>query len=184
MRADEEAAVSAEAAPGRGLIRRGLGLAGRHPLITGSVLAIGLGLFVFVLVYFQPQKLFIDDRVNEAMPGALSGATELATGEFRPLAHGASGEAHILQAADGSRTLRLEDLNVENGPDLFVYLSTTPGTAEEGAFPGRFVNLGRLKGNIGSQNYALDANIDVTQYRSVVIYCKRFSTAFAAAPLG
>ena len=50
-----------------------------------------------------------------------------------------------------------------------------------GAFDDRFVDLGRLKGNIGAQNYAIPASVDLGAYRSVVVWCKRFGVPFAAA---
>jgi hypothetical protein len=46
-----------------------------------------------------------------------------------------------------------------------------------------FVDLGVIKGNIGDQNYTLGSDLDLTKYRAVPIWCKRFSVNFAAAPL-
>jgi Electron transfer DM13 len=45
------------------------------------------------------------------------------------------------------------------------------------------VNLGKLKGNKGSQNYELAADIDPAKFASVVIGCKRFTVGFGVAPL-
>ena len=71
----------------------------------------------------------------------------------------------------------------QNGPDLFVYLSTNPPDGPEGAFDDDFVNLGRLEGNVGSSNYVVPAGTDLSRYASVVIWCDRFNSAFGAAPL-
>jgi Electron transfer DM13 len=46
-----------------------------------------------------------------------------------------------------------------------------------------FVDLGVMKGNIGDQNYALGADLDLAKYRTVSVWCKRFSKNFGAAPL-
>ena len=46
-----------------------------------------------------------------------------------------------------------------------------------------FIDLGTLRGNLGDQNDALDPTVDLTKYRSVVIWCDRFDAAFGAAPL-
>jgi hypothetical protein len=179
--ADDATKTASSASVRAGLLRRGISIVKRHPIVSGILAAAGTGLLVFVLVYFQPQKLFIDQRVSEAAPAAPMGEP-VAHGSFHGLAHGGSGSAAIFEF-DGRRLLRLENLKVENGPDLFVYLSTTPADAAEGSFPGSFVNLGRLKGNIGSQNYDVPPGVELSRYQSVVIYCKRFSTPFAAAPL-
>jgi electron transfer DM13 len=57
------------------------------------------------------------------------------------------------------------------------------GDGPEQAFDDDYLDLGRLQGNIGSQNYELPSDADLTRYRSVVIWCDRFNSAFGAAPL-
>jgi hypothetical protein len=163
--------------------------------------AVVAALVVFVAVWFQPQKLFIDERVDEAIPTATTSAdapveptepaepaepaepVELARGEFVSLDHGTSGITRVLELADGRRIVRLEGLDTSNGPDLFVYLTTNPAGGEEGAFDDDFVSLGRLKGNQGDQNYDVPADSDLTRFSSVVIWCDRFDSAFGAADL-
>jgi hypothetical protein len=157
--------------------------AASHPVILAiAVLAVGLA--VLVLLYFEPQKLFIDDEVNEALPAAAASTqpTELASGEFRGLEHGASGHALLIEV-EGERYLRFENFETSNGPDLRVYLSAAPSTSDEGAFDDDYVELGELKGNIGNQNYAIPADVDLSSFRSAVIWCKRFSAGFAVAPV-
>nr|WP_249420526.1 DM13 domain-containing protein [Rhabdothermincola salaria] len=100
-------------------------------------------------------------------------------GEFTSLDHPASGQAYLVVQPDGSRLLRIEDLDTDNGPDLRVVLST----AEVGS--GSYddlVELGHLKGNIGNQNYEIPADLDLSSMRSVVIWCERFGSPFGEAP--
>ena len=104
-------------------------------------------------------------------------------GAFVGIDHGTSGTAVLLQDAAGTRFVRLENLDTSNGPDLFVYLSTNPPDGPEGAFDDDYVNLGRLEGNVGSSNYTVPADTDLSRYASVVIWCDRFNSAFGAAPL-
>jgi len=153
----------------------------------------------FVAIWFQPQKLFIDDKVNEALPTASSSPTspgrgettsstppppiDLATGTFTSLDHTTSGTVRVVELADGTRVVRLEDFETENGPDLFVYLSTTEVGGSEQSFDDDFVNLGRLKGNIGNQNYVVPREVDLGKYASVVIWCDRFDSGFGVAPV-
>jgi hypothetical protein len=114
------------------------------------------------------------------------GATEpleVARGEFVSLDHGTRGRLRVLELGDRSRYVRLEDLDTSNGPDLYVYLSTNPVHGDEGGFDDHVVNLGRLKGNKGDQNYALPAGTDLNRFASVVIWCNRFDSAFGAAAL-
>jgi hypothetical protein len=161
-------------------------------------LAVGLvALVAVVLVVFQPQKLFLDDKVDEAVPVATSPSTDgaagapaasnvepqtLRAGQFISRDHSTSGAVAVLDVG-GTTYLRLEDLTTDNGPDLYVYLTTNPAEGEEGGFDEDFVDLGRLKGNIGSQNYEIPAGTDLARYGTVVIWCDRFDAAFGAADL-
>ena len=104
--------------------------------------------------------------------------------QFVSLDHGTSGLLVLLQDQAGQRFARFENLDTSNGPDLKVYLSTNPVDGPEGAFDDDFVNLGGLQGNVGSQNYLIPADADLSRFRSVVIWCDRFDSAFGAAPLG
>ena len=90
--------------------------------------------------------------------------------------HSAEGVAKIIQLADGTNILRLENFKATNGPDLYVYLSTDKTNAD-------IVNLGRLKGNIGNQNYLIPAGTDITKYNTALIWCRAFSVIFGSAQL-
>lgn len=175
-----------------------------HPLAAAIAAIAGVGVIVFVLVFFEPQALFIDDEVSEAVPSVAAGTGGAAgeggqgsgsSGKRAPdvsargsfigvEGHSGSGTAQVLELEDDSRFLRFEDdFEVSNGPDLKVYLSAAPQDGPGDAFDDDFVELGDLKGNIGSQNYELPASVDVDRYRTAVAWCERFSVGFAAAEL-
>lgn len=96
--------------------------------------------------------------------------------------HTGSGAAMIFELLDGSRVVRLENLDVINGPDLHLLLATgaNPTGSED---LGEYTDLGPLKGNIGNQNYDIPPNLDPAVYNSVVIYCVPFHVVFAHAEL-
>jgi hypothetical protein len=158
-----------------------------------------LALTAFVLVWFQPQKLFIDDRVDEGLPvapaatapGESAPATAapepmlrtLSLAPFRSHEHATEGRARVIDVPGDRRYVRFERFRTSNGPLLRVYLSAARAGGPDGAFDDRFVDLGALKGNIGAQNYAIPARADLRDFRSVVVWCKRFSVPFAAAPV-
>jgi hypothetical protein len=108
-----------------------------------------------------------------------AGPTSTFQGSFISLDHPTSGTALI--RTDGVQTfLRFEGFETDNGPDLNVYLSK----AGPGEDPGTdYLDLGDLKGNIGEQNYEIPADVDLSEYRSVVIWCVRFGVGFGAAEL-
>ncbi|MFN0027639.1 MAG: DM13 domain-containing protein [Acidimicrobiales bacterium] len=213
-----------------------------------AVLVAGLG---FVLVWFQPQKLFMDETVNEDFPVAVAGTDRtdpdparpgsttsvagappsttavpsstipssiipssiipsstvpfgtvlmgtvpmstvpsslaaaepvvVARGSFQSIEHDTSGTVLLIAQPDGSHVLRFEDLDTSNGPDLQVLLSPSNAAAE--SYEEGSVELGRLKGNQGDQNYAIPTGTDPGAWRSAVIWCERFSVAFGIADL-
>ena len=138
---------------------------------------------------FRPELLFVNQRVNEglATPAAASesGAVPatLFGGSFHSVAHETHGRAAILDVG-GKRVLRLTDFATSNGPDVRVYLVAAPDAADnETVTRAGFVELGKLKGNQGDQNYDVPADLDLGKYRAVTIWCRRFSVNFATAPL-
>jgi electron transfer DM13 len=114
-------------------------------------------------------------------PGASPVTPPERSGEFKGADdfHFGRGTARIILAADGSAVLRFEGFAVRNGPDLFVYLSP-----KRTGYSPAAIELGRLKADKGSFNYAIPSGADLTKIRSVVVWCKQFSVQFAVAPLG
>ncbi|EEP71621.1 hypothetical protein MCAG_01948 [Micromonospora sp. ATCC 39149] len=116
-----------------------------------------------------------------------AGPMVVSRGDFVTHEHDTSGSARIIRTADGRHRLELVGLATSNGPDLRVWLAdqpVRPGTAGWRVFDdGRWVELGRLKGNRGDQAYDIPAGTDLTALTSVSIWCKRFSVSFGAASL-
>jgi len=122
---------------------------------------------------------------NVVEPTAPVDVTPVATGQFRDAdsSHRGSGTATIYELEDGSRILRFEGFDVTNGPDLHVYLVPAENAGDEVSVDG-YVDLGELKGNIGDQNYEIPADVDVSQFQSVVIWCEPFAVVFSVATFG
>jgi hypothetical protein len=148
---------------------------------------IGVSVLVGAWWAFRPEKLFINQRVNEAAPMALSSEPEaLYTGKLEGKIHQTSGRATVYKSTDGKEYLRLSDFTTSNGPDVHVLLVR----AEDKALGGEIVKgeldgveLGTLKGNQGDQNYDLPASVDLNKYQAVAIYCERFHAIFGVARL-
>ncbi len=114
------------------------------------------------------------------------GPIKVKVGEFRDQDsfHKGSGQAIIYRGTDGSHLLRLENLDVTNGPDLRVLVSPHPDPRSRDDLNARgYVELDRLKGNRGNQNYFIPDNVDVSTVNSVIIYCRPFHVIFSVAPL-
>jgi hypothetical protein len=111
-------------------------------------------------------------------------AGALVSGQFHSVAHETHGTAAVLRLDDGSRILRLTSFSTSNGPDVRVYLVAAPDASDNATVKrAGFVELGKLKGTDGDQNYEVPADLDLAKYRAVTIWCKRFAVNFATAPL-
>lgn len=115
-----------------------------------------------------------DTTVNERV---VVGPTSV-SGTFAPGAHPTEGTAALVPTG-GETVLTLTGFRTDAGPDLFVY--AVPAGATDSVEGG--VRLGRLKGNIGNQQYAVPSGLNLGAGASVVIWCRAFSVAFGAALL-
>jgi hypothetical protein len=131
-----------------------------------------------------------DKTVNETVPVGVPASSAaprakaqnniaLAAGRFKVADEGsARGTATVVRRPSGDRVLTLTHFAVNNGPDLRVYL--VPGNGHD---TGHHIDLGGLKGNKGNQKYDVPRSADLARYRTVVIWCRAFTVAFARASL-
>ena len=161
----------------------------RNALIGFAIVVVAGGWYAF-----RPERLFVDKTVNESLgavmaPAGAVASTEavpvtLATGTFHTNAHDTKGTATVLDLGGGRRVLRLTNFATSNGPDVRVYLVAAADVQDDATVKtAGFVELGPMKGNIGDQNYDIPATVDLASYRTVTIWCKRFSVNFGSAPL-
>lgn len=118
---------------------------------------------------------------------APAGPRELASGTFLSHEHETTGAVRVIEHPDGSRQLALVGLRTTNGPDVHVWLSAGPvvegfdGWFTAGGHP--HVDLGLIKGNEGDQLYDIPADVDLSAYPTVDLWCVQFSVSFGAAAL-
>lgn len=191
----------------------------RWPIIGGAVVVL-----VVAFLAFRPDKLFVDDVVDESLEDAFavgavptteapatttqvaptestqetsetqpsttttttapqpSAPVAVAGGGFYGIDHSAVGTATVYEQ-DGRYVLRFEDdTDIQNGPDLYVWVLEAADYG--GGDPEAYLDLGKIKGNVGGQNYELPADFDPEAHQAVLIWCLRFGVPFAAAPLG
>lgn len=184
------------------------------------ILTVGAAAVVVAFLAFRPDKLFVDDAVDESLSDAFvtetavttsvvtqpaptstpesvtttmptetpsttqpppSAPTAIVEGQFVGIDHSAEGTSTVYEQ-DGKFVLRFEDdTDIQNGPDLYVWFLEDDDY--EGGTPSDYIDLGKIKGNVGGQNYELPPEYDPDLHRIVLIWCLRFSTPFAAAPL-
>jgi hypothetical protein len=126
----------------------------------------------------------MNDTSDDTMTSGMSASDPvvIATGEFEDedFIHKGSGQATIYQLGNGSKVLRLENLDVTNGPDLHVLLLKDPEGRDKSQ---GYLDLGGLKGNRGNQNYGIPDGEDLSSYKSAMICCQPFHVIFSIAEL-
>ena len=123
-----------------------------------------------------------DQSAGEDMPAAAP--VVIAAGSFvdADAIHKGTGSATLYALPDQRHLLRFEDFRTTNGPALVVYLARHPApTQASDVVDGGYLSLGKLKGNVGNQNYEIPADIEIADYNSVVIWCELFGVLFSPA---
>ena len=157
---------------------------------------------------FRPERLFVNQTVSESLPqssaeqsnGVIANASAtgsmmpanvdasapvaLAAGKFHGVHHETQGLATVYRLADGTRVVRFTNFSTSNGPDVRIYLVAATDAADDATVKkAGYIELGPMKGNQGDQNYEIPASVDLSKYRAVTVWCKRFGVNFATAPL-
>ncbi len=152
----------------------------QKPNIKRIAIFSAVPLLVLGWAAFRPELIFVNNQVNETDLKQKAGNQLLAEGTFSSYAHETVGKAEILDSGS-EKFLQLSDFKTSNGPDVHVYL--IKGADAQKVTEGNFIDLGVIKGNQGTQNYKLPADVNLSDYGSVNIWCKRFSVAFGGATL-
>ena len=170
-----------------------------------SLLLLAIGFFTWLVFgFFGIQALFTNKEVTEDIPDAVTElisepvteASSSAEKSSKLLGSGSfvqgdstytiSGNAFLSRIND-KLNLTFTDFEVSNGPDLFVYAVKTDSTENSElkatVASGGFIKLSALKGNLGDQNYLLDAEFETKQYEVISIWCRRFSRNFGSVYL-
>ena len=159
----------------------------RSTLIILALIVIGVAWYLF-----RPERIFINQTVNEEFPAGTSAesvksgdsATVLVSGNFHGVAHETKGVATIYELPGGKKVLRFSEFETSNGPDVQVYLvAADDANDSETVTNAGFIHIGALKGNIGDQNYDLPADVNLDKYKAVTVWCRRFGVNFGTAPL-
>ena len=120
-------------------------------------------------------------------PADAQTATAVASGTFQAVSsrYSGGGTATIAETAAGETVVQLaSNFSVTPGPDLEVWLVADPAPGTNNAvLASTYVSLGRLQSPTGAQTYSIPADVDVSAYGSVVIWCEDFSVLFTVASL-
>jgi hypothetical protein len=146
--------------------------------VLGTGLGVALGFFLFPFVFPPPPAA---DQLSEADRKS----PIVAEGKF---IH--ANPSDPIHWGKGSVAVRQDsvflgsDFEVGPGPKFHVYLVPRAQLRSSGDLSGQmFVDLGRLRAFKGSQRYAIPPGLDLVNFRSVIIWCERFSVLISPADL-
>ena len=151
-----------------------------------AVLAAGIAIAPAIAQESMKQDAMKQDSMKHDGTMHEQKAKTLYTGRFHGKVHSTEGRATVYQQEDGKLLLRLTNFKTSNGPDVHVILVATKDASDDANFlksNTERLELGKLKGNEGDQNYEIPAGTDLSKFATVSIYCERFNANFGAAPL-
>jgi hypothetical protein len=154
-------------------------------VVTAAALGVYLSMSVFLDKTVDEDVVVASEAADTPARGGAPRAARprnvlVAEGSFRSLAHPGEGRARVIDVDGRGRFVTLTDFEVDNGPDLRVYL--VRGRVDDESDVDDYEDLGALKGNKGNQQYEIPDGARVSG-ASVVIWCRAFSVAFASAAL-
>ena len=142
---------------------------------------------LFVAWYvFRPVRPIVNRRVQEKLPAAETNSSNLQTlesGSFHSLLHPTQGTATVYRVGDGGRLLRFTNQHVERPGCSRLHGRRRRCERRRNCTARGLYRFGTDRGNVGDQKYALGSDVDLSKYRAVSVWCKRFSVNFGTAPL-
>ncbi|MEO1015665.1 MAG: DM13 domain-containing protein [Pseudomonadota bacterium] len=123
-----------------------------------------------------------DEMKTHAEDGAEE--TTLQSGVWTKASFRSSGTWSIVERGGDRYVVLDEDFRTRRAPDLKIFLSPneagsiTGDNATDGA-----VLVAELSSNRGAQAYKLPADVDLSQYQSIIIHCEAYSKLWSTASL-
>jgi hypothetical protein len=151
-------------------------------VVVGGVLGVAVG--AAGMLFFYP-FLFLNNIVADEKLANADTMIQRAAGDFihanpsDPVHYG-MGKVSVYDD-----TVRLEpDFVVGPGPKYKVLLHTGRNIrTKDDIHAAKYVDLGPLRAFKGSQNYTVPANLKVSDFQSVVIWCEAFDVLISPADL-
>ena len=111
------------------------------------------------------------------------------SGTFQKAEYDAAGTFNLYKDGDMGLLRLSEDFATNPGaPDLYLVIGNTadPTAGKEFPYPldeSEYVTVAELTSATGTQDYAIPADIDLSENSSVIIWCKEFNATMSYAPL-
>lgn len=145
--------------------------------VLGTAFGVAVGFFAFPYVFPPPPAM--EALRTERSDRPVARGSFIHANPSDPIHYGA-GDVTVFE----DTVFLHDDFKVGPGPKYHVYLVPKASIRASADLRDQmFVDLGQLRAFEGSQNYAIPAGLDLSQYRSVVVWCEQFSVLISPADL-
>ena len=131
----------------------------------------------------------VESQQSETQPQAETVAETPAAGSvqssgaFIDAEHSTKGTASII-TENGKKYIQFDHkFKSDNGPDLFVILHKDDKLPITKIKEADYTTIAALKSTNGAQKYEVPADVDLANFKSVAIWCRKFNTTFGYAVL-
>ncbi|MDZ4285528.1 MAG: DM13 domain-containing protein [Candidatus Sungbacteria bacterium] len=145
----------------------------KRKLLYGFGIVVALAIIAFA--YYAISPLFMHIRVDEKAPMTQNKENPISVPITGTTGHPASGTVQVIEA-EAKTYIRYENFKTINGPDLYVYLAKDLDAKEH-------ANLGTLRATEGNVNYEIPSDVNVKDYKYVMVWCKQFGVLFNYAEI-
>lgn len=145
--------------------------------ILGTGLGVALGFFLFPYVFPPPKAM---EQLTAAEQTDLVASGNFIHADPSDPIHYGKGRVSVYK-----QTVFLhDDFEVGPGPKYHVYLVPKDAIRSSDDVTGTmYVDLGQLRSFTGSQKFPIPSDVDLSKYKSVVIWCEQFSVLISPADL-
>jgi hypothetical protein len=105
------------------------------------------------------------------------------SGAFIDAEHPTKGTASII-TENSKKYIQFDNqFKSDNGPDLFVILHKDDKLPITGIKEADYITIAPLKSTSGAQQYEIPEDVDLANFKSVAIWCRKFNATFGYAVL-
>lgn len=97
--------------------------------------------------------------------------------------HRAAGSLEVWRDESNQVTLKIRELQIDDGPDLYVYRVGNLDPLFPEDIKEKFLSLGLLKKPSGDQTYSVPAGTDMSDWGCVAVWCEAYTRIFAVGTI-
>jgi hypothetical protein len=155
-----------------------------HPMKLKSLAVLS----IIATVSFGLIKEVIAFQAVSQIPAVTNSTTQVAaavgqSGDFQPGEHPTQGKVSVFAKNNKSYLQFDQNFKTDSGPDLVVILHRSDAPPIYGVKAKDYVLIAPLQKVAGSQTYVLPSNLNLSEYKSVAIWCRKFNATFGYATL-